>query len=311
MPAQIPEPTPTVEATYKGREFEGVLDLYFYRRVGFCLARLFARLNMTPSGVTLLGGAFGILAGHLYYYRDLRVNLLGMALHVWANALDNADGQLARLTNKQSRKGRIVDSLVDHLIFFSIYLHLTLRCLSQGASPALWLLALAAGASHALQASAADYSRNAYLYFAKGSGRAHFESCAELLAEFCKLRWLEEPFDKFLLGIYLNATRQQEIVSPGLRELHATVTRRFGHGIPGWWQARYRNTVGPTFRLWGFLMTNTRMILLFFLLIVDRPAWFFWLEITVFNLLFVLLIFQQARMSRSLLGLATTRFGTA
>ena len=55
--------------------------------------------------MTALGGIFGIAAGHLYYYRDLRLNLLGMALHVISNALDNADGQLARLTNKGSREG--------------------------------------------------------------------------------------------------------------------------------------------------------------------------------------------------------------
>lgn len=306
MPAQIPELTPTVEATYKGREFEGVLDLYFYRRVGFCLARLFARLNMTPSGVTLLGGAFGILAGHLYYYRDLRVNLVGMVLHVCANALDNADGQLARLTNQQSRKGRIVDSLVDHTIFFSVYLHLTLRCVSQGAPPAIWLLALAAGASHALQSSAADYARNAYLYFAKDEGKAHFDSSTELLADYRKLRWRKEPWGKFLLAIYLNGTREQEILSPGVKQLQKTLAREFEE-VPGWWQSHYREVVRPTFRLWGFLMTNTRMILLFFLLLIDRPAWFFWLELTAFNFLFAVLMLQQEKISKSLLGRMAAR----
>ena len=32
-----------VEATYKAREVEGVLDLYFYRPIGFLLAEFFAR----------------------------------------------------------------------------------------------------------------------------------------------------------------------------------------------------------------------------------------------------------------------------
>ena len=140
-----------IEGTYKDRDIEGLLDIYFYRRVGFALARFFARLGMTPTGVTLLSAISGLAAGHLYYYRDLRLNLLGMGLHIVSNAFDNADGQLARLTNRGSRAGRILDSVSDHIVFLGIYLHLVLRCLAAGASQAVWLLALAAGLSHAVQ----------------------------------------------------------------------------------------------------------------------------------------------------------------
>src|SRR5882724_13556358 len=129
MPVQIIEPSTTPEATYKAREVEGILDLYFYRKIGFWLAQVFARLKMTPASVSLLGGLCGVMAGHLYFYRNLGTNIVGMALHVFANALDNADGQLARLTGRQSREGRIIDSLADHLVFVSIYVHLALRCL--------------------------------------------------------------------------------------------------------------------------------------------------------------------------------------
>jgi len=89
-----------IAATYKAREVEGLIDLCFYRPIGFRLAEFFARLKMAPAAVTLLGGVCGVIAGHLYYYRDLRINIMGMVLHVCANALDNADGQLARLTQR-------------------------------------------------------------------------------------------------------------------------------------------------------------------------------------------------------------------
>ena len=156
MPQRTEAQHPRVEATYKAREVEGVFDLYFYRPIGLRLAQFFERLKMTPAGVTWLAGLFGVLAGHLYYYRDLRINIVGMAFHVCANALDNADGQLARLTHRESREGRIIDSIADHLGFLSIYVHLTLRYLAEGSSPAICLLALAAGISHALQGAAAD-----------------------------------------------------------------------------------------------------------------------------------------------------------
>ncbi|HXX42206.1 MAG TPA: hypothetical protein VEI58_08065 [Chthoniobacterales bacterium] len=48
-------------------------------------------------------------------------------------------------------------------------------------------------------------------------------------------------------------------------------------------------------------MTNTRMLFLFVFLIVDRPTWFFWTEITVLNLLLIYLLNRQAAMCCSLL----------
>jgi phosphatidylglycerophosphate synthase len=303
MPAQIEQRPSTLEGTYKGREVEGVLDLYFYRRVAFRLAQLFARLGMTPNSVTLLGGVFGIAAGHLYYYRDLRLNVIGMILHVVANILDNADGQLARLTNRKSRSGRIIDSLVDHLVFLSIYVHLTLRCLAAGASPWVCLLALAAGLSHALQGAAADYCRNGYLYFVKGRTRADLHSALILRDEFRQLGWRDQPWQKFLLALYLNFTRQQEMLAPRLRQLREAVERGFPHQIPEALQRVYRDLARPLLRWCGFLMTNTRMLLLFMLLLLNRPAWYFWLELTAFNLVLLYLIIRQNRLARSMLDL--------
>src|SRR5438045_1693906 len=120
MAEQVERAISTLEATYKARDVEGVLDLLFYRRVAFHLARLCARLKLTPVTITVVGGICGIYAGHLYFYRDLRVNIVGMFLHVLANLLDNVDGQLARLLNQKSRTGRVIDSVFDHLIFLSI-----------------------------------------------------------------------------------------------------------------------------------------------------------------------------------------------
>ena len=161
--------------------------------------------------------------------------------------------------------------------------------------------------SHALQAAAADYCRNAYLYFAKGKPQADFDSYSALLTDYRKLDWLREPWDKLLLAIYLNATREQEILSPTLRELYKTSVEDSETDIPRWLQKHYRASVRPTFRLWGFLMTNTRMIFLFLFLLIDQPAWFFWIELTVFNFLFIFLLLQQERKSKSLLSMITAR----
>ena len=288
-------PAIRLEATYKLREAEGVIDLYFYRKVGFFIARLCQSLGMTPVAVTLIGGGLGIAAGHLYFYRDLRTNIAGMFLHICANAFDNADGQLARLTGRGSRDGRIIDSLVDHLIFVSIYVHLALRCLVGGASPFVLLLALAAGLSHAAQGMAADYFRNGYLYFVNGRERAQFDTSCGLLSDFRKLDWHLQPWQKFLLALYLSFTREQEILAPKLRRLRDAVDDLFPNEVPLWLKVAYRAATRPMFKWWGLLMTNTRMVVLFAALFLDRPAWYFWIELTVLNALLVLLLFHQGR----------------
>jgi len=303
--AALIAPSSTLEKTYKVREAEGFLDLYFYRRVGFRLAQVFARLGLSPVAVTVLGGLFGIVAGHLYYYRDLGTNIVGMALHVWANALDNADGQLARLTGRGSRNGRIIDSLVDHLIFLNIYVHLALRCLREGAPTTVCLLALAAGISHALQGAAADYYRNAYLHFVGVRTQTQFDSTALLRSRYRELEWRRQPWNKFLLALYLNFTWQQEMLAPKLKKLREVLDQLYPRELPEWLKARYAASARGMFKWWGFLMTNTRMIILFLLLFLGRPVWYFWIELTVLNFLLIVLLLHQNKMSESFLKLAT------
>ena len=292
----------TLESTYKARDVEGLLDLLVYRKLGFQLARLCALLRLTPVTVTVLGGICGIFAGHLYFYRDLRLNIIGMILHVWANLLDNVDGQLARLLNQKSRTGRVIDRVFDHLIFLSIYLHLGLRCLFEGASPAITVLVLAAGLSHALQGAAADYFRNAYLFFVKGRARADWDSTQSLRQEFRQLQWRTDGWQKLLLALYMNFTWQQEFLSPHLRRLREVTEHGFPAGVPDDLREHYRENAKPMLRCWGFLMTNTRMFFLFLFLILGRPAWFFWMELTIMNALLAFVIIRQETMARSLVG---------
>ena len=306
MPEQSAQRPSTIEATYKAREVEGVLDLYFYRPIGFRLARLFAKLKMTPAGVTWFGGLLGVIAGHLYYYRDLRTNIIGMAFHVCANALDNADGQLARLTHRENQDGRIIDSIADHLVFVSIYVHLTLRYLVEGSSSAICLLALAAGISHALQGAAADYYRSSYLYFVTDRGGVGLDSSSALRSSYRDLGWRTNRWNKLLLALYLNFTRQQELLSPHLKRLRDTAGQLFHRDIPNWLRTRYRNLASPMFKWWSLLMTNTRMLVLFALLFIGQPIWYFWFELTLLNLLLVYLILRQENMAESLEEAAVT-----
>jgi hypothetical protein len=306
MSQQVEPLSSRVAATYKAREVEGLLDVYFYRPVGFRLAHFFAQLKINPAGVSLLAGICGVIAGHLYFYRDLGINIAGMVLHVCSNALDNADGQLARLTQQESRKGRIIDSVADHLVFASIYVHLTLRYALQGASPAVWFLALGAGISHALQGAAADYYRSTYLYLA-GGARTEIDSSSGLRSDYRKLNWRQQAWDKLLLWVYLNFTLQQEILAPQLKQLRKTVSAVFHGQIPGWLQQQYRDAAGRMLKPWRLLMTNGRMLVLFLLLLIGQPVYYFWFELIPLNVLFAYLITRQEKMAESLEQLVVAR----
>jgi phosphatidylglycerophosphate synthase len=256
---------------------------------------------MTPAGVSLLAGIFGVVAGHLYFYRNLSVNVAGMVLHVCANTLDNADGQLARLTHRESREGRIIDSIADHLVFVSVYVHLTLRYLFEGSSPAIVVLAFAAGISHALQGAAADYYRSTYLCFLPARAQMGIDSSSELRSDYQKLTWGHTPWQKLLLALYLNFTRQQEMLAPRLKTLRAVVAQLFHGKVPDWLSIRYRNLACPMLKWWRLLMTNIRMLVLFALLFIGQPVYYFWFELIPLNLLFVYLLFRQENMAESML----------
>ena len=293
-----------VEATYKSREIEGFLDLHFYRKVGFQLARFFAWAGFTPNGVTLLGTAIGIVAGHLYFYRDLATNVLGMGLHVFANAMDNADGQLARLTNRHSPSGRVLDGIGDNLIYASVYLHLCLRYLAEGGSHGIWLVALLAGLSHRLQSETAEFCRDAYLRFAVGK-LGSLELSSDLRPRYEAVTWSNHFSRKLLLKLHLSYVVEQEKLCPGLVRLEETARRTFAGDVPQAFRDRYRELNRVMITFFFLFRTNTRMLLLFLLLFVGQPVWYFIVELLALNLLLLILAVRQNAICRELEPLVT------
>lgn len=287
----------TVATTYKARDVEGTLDIYFYRPIGYGLARFFAALRFTPSMVSLLGAGIGVLAGHLYFYRDLKLNIVGMGLHVLSNALDNADGQLARLTNRAGLSGAIVDGIGDYLVFLSIYIHLALRYIAEGGSAAVWWLALAAALSHAVQSMMIDHYRNAYLQFVAGKQSADANSSNAVRAVYESTGW-REFWKKLALRNYLNYARQQEMLARTLLKLRFAAAG----ATTADFRAAYRERCRPLVKYCNALATNPRMLVLFALLFLGQPIWYFWIEVTVLNLLLLYVLREHGIAFRALLA---------
>ena len=293
-----------IEATYKSREIEGFLDLHFYRKVGFQLARFFAWAGFTPNGVTLLGTLIGIGAGHLYFYRNLAANMVGMCLHVFANAMDNADGQLARLINRQSPSGRVLDGVGDNLVYASVYVHLCLRFVAEGGSRGVFLAAILAGFSHRLQSEAAEFCRDAYLRFATGKMRS-LELASDLRPKYEAVSWRTHFLEKLLLKLHLGYVAEQGMLCPGLVRLEEAARRTFADAVPPAFQDRYRQKNRAMISFFFLFRTNTRMLLLFLLLFAGQPAWYFAVELTALNFLLVVLAVRQNAICRELEPLLT------
>src|SRR4029077_13394393 len=216
------------------------------------------------------------------------------------------------LTHRESREGRIIDSVADHLVFVSVYLHLTLRCLFEGSSsPAIFLLAFAAGISHALQGAAADYNRSTYLYFVSSGARKGVDSSSDLRLDYSKLTWRSTPWQKLLLALYLIFPRQQEMLAPRLKTLRDVVRQLFHGEIPDRLRTRYRDLAGPMLKWWRLLMTNIRMLVLFAFLFINQPVCYFWFELIPLNLLFVYLLFRQEDMAESFLEITESSQNSA
>lgn len=292
-----------IRSTYKAPEVEEALDIFFYRPFGYILAKISGAFGLTPDAVTILSMITGIIAGHLFFYQSMALNIAGILLLIFCEALDSADGQLARITGIKSKHGRILDGLAGNITFLSIYLHIYARLLYAGASPSIILLIIFAGVSHSFQSAMADYYRNGYLYFAVVPQKGELDRSSSIEERYLMLSWLKNPADKFFMRIYLNYTREQELLSPNFQKLLNAAKAAYRDNIPEFFRNEYSKLNRPLIKYYNILTTNTRMIFLFIVLLMGVPFLYFLFELFVLNLLLAYVIIKQENNNRSLLNL--------
>ena len=271
-----------VLATMKSRDTESNFELYVTRTPGYLWALLFQTLHVHPIAVTLMSIVIGAAAGYFFYFDDLRMNLIGMALLVWANWYDCADGQLARMTGKRTLVGRLLDGLAGDVWFFFIYLGLVLR-MQQVYGPWVWALYAYAGlVAHARQTALADYYRNIHLWFVLGKERSELDTWAEEDARYQQLHWRRgEWFEKLYLFFYRHYTLGQEEQTPQFQAFYYRLREVYGDDVPADLRQRFRQESLPLMPLTNILTFDTRVIVLFVSLLVGQPLVFPIFEIAV------------------------------
>ena len=96
--------------------------------------------SITPTQITILSLIAGLISAY-FYMIDSSAGLMWGALFLYLKIfLDNVDGNLARVKGEVSRLGRFLDSLIDFIVSFLVYLVLTLRLVSDTNDSLYWFL---------------------------------------------------------------------------------------------------------------------------------------------------------------------------
>lgn len=286
------------QSSLKSSDTEERIDIWFYRPIGYQIALFCAKIGITPNAVTIISIFFGVAAGILFYYQELWINVIGMLSLVFANSLDSADGQLARLTNNKSRLGRILDGLAGDFWFIAIHVAICLRSQNEGWSALIWVPGVVAGLSHIVQSAMADYYRNVHLFFIKGTSGSELDNSRDLQKEYDALSWSNHFFPKLVARNYLNYTKLQESFSPNLQKLLGVVRERFQNGLPEWLITDFRAMNKPLMKYTNIVQFNTRVLFLFLWLFIDQAWIYFLFDIFVLNPILIYMCVSQEKVSR-------------
>jgi len=101
------------------------------RRFSKPISRPLARLDVSPNWVTTAAIAVGWLAAYLIYSGSYLASVAGALCLVFSRILDDCDGEVARLTQRQSRFGEIYDISADIVVYTAVFLALTARLHAQ------------------------------------------------------------------------------------------------------------------------------------------------------------------------------------
>ena len=286
-----------IEASLKSRDTEETLDIWFNRPIGYLWTLFFMKLNVHPNVVTILSIILGMTAGYMFYFPDMLHTVCGILLLMWANFYDSADGQLARLTGKKTRWGRMLDGFAGDIWFFCIYLAICLRLTPQWGIW-IWLVAALSGlVCHSKQCALADYYRNIHLYFLKGESASELDNFKQQREIYRSLPWRHNVWWKWFLFFYGNYTRSQERMTPRFQQMFALWQKMKGTAPAGEARTEFIEGSRPLMKYCNFLTFNARAIALYVSMLAGMPYLYFIFELTVMNAVFFYMRSRHERLS--------------
>lgn len=303
-----------LSATLKSAETEDWLDLHVIRPFCYYLAVFFAKFDIHPNTVTIwsmvIGAASAVFFGcGSFYYSGgwgLAMNIIAIVLLMIADIFDCTDGQLARLTGKKSRLGRILDGVagfawfipIYHALVYRFYLHHELEFSWLGISDTpqnvliativVYVLGLISGiAGLAGQQRLADYYIQVHLFFLKGEKGSELDNSRRQQEIYDAMDQNTSAVERYFQKSYIGYTQKQEKRTPQFQRLLGKLREKFGStdNIPEDVRKRFRDQSLPVIFWNGLLTFNFRSFWLFLFCLLDVPVMNFLWEIVAMGLL--------------------------
>lgn len=278
--------TPT-ESSFPGRprEIEAATNIYLVHPVARRLVDWLQHTPVTPNQVSVASVAAAGAAAICYVSMAWPwAAFAGLVFQFLWHVLDGADGDLARRTGRASPRGELIDGVCDHLSQALIYV--AFACAAQRTFGGLaWAAAVAAGASHFVQANAYETGRKAYRRFVYGAP------------------WMRQTGagttgpGKALSDLYLAVS---DLSSPGERRAEQAMDGAIAAGHAAEAHRLYRERFAPLVKASGLMDSNTRTLAAFLAVLAGQPLWFFVFEFTVLNLALATLATARLRANRAL-----------
>lgn len=298
----------------KSVETEDWLDLHVIRPLCYYCAKGFAYFDIHPNTVTILSmfigaGSCVFFAHGSYYYEGaigLALNLLAILLLMVADILDCTDGQLARMTGKKSKVGRILDGLAGFVWFTPIYLSMAWRFYQHHSLEFGWLgisdtpqnaliattvvfvLGLMSGfLGIAAQQRLADYYIQVHLFFLKGEKGSELDSSVRQQEIYDQMDEKTPKYERIFQKSYIDYTKKQEDVTPQFQRLMKSIREKYGSSdqLPQNIREEIHRESLALMPWNGLLTFNFRSFWLFVFILIDLPAEFFIFEIFAMGLL--------------------------
>lgn len=317
--------------TLKSQDTEDWFDLKIVRPLCYRLAKCFAWLDVAPNTVTICSMLIGasstafFVYGSFFYcgWQGLLMNIVALMMLFTADIFDTIDGQLARLTGKTSRIGRILDGSAGFVWYIPIYLGLVWRFYQHHTLEFKWfgledseqniliattvvlILSFISGfLGISAQQRQADYFIQTHLFFLKGENGSELDSSRRQQEIYEAMTpeshtWIERMFQKSYIGY----TRKQEQRTPGFQQLMAVLSQKYGTttDIPDDIRLQYLALSRPVAALNCLLTFNFRTFLFAIFCLADIPACYFLFEIVAMGLLAKYINYRHERFCRTII----------
>lgn len=285
-----------LQASFKSKDTEEWLDVYFTRPIGLVFAIFWNKLGVHPNVITILSIFLGVGAGIMFGYTDLMHNILGVLLLMFANFCDSTDGQMARLTGKKTLIGRVLDGFSGDVWFVTIYFAIIFRLFNQNIPGTelhwhllIFVLAFVAGVMcHSPQSSLADYYRQIHLLFLKGKEGSELDNYAQqrqIYESLPKSKWL----DRLFYYNYANYCKSQEKRTPKFQKMMEVVKERYGsvENMPQELKEQFIKGSRPLMKYTNILTFNVRAITLYVTCLLNCPWAYLLVEIIILSIIYI------------------------